>query len=86
MVDLAVVWGQRLRTAREAAGLTQVVLAERCGVEQQMVSYWELGHGAPRDRTRLRVAEALGVSVNELFAYPEDGEETAPDNGDTEAA
>lgn len=86
MARLAELWGQRLREARIEAGLTQEALAELCGVDQQMISHWERGLGAPRDPTRPRLARALDMSVHDLFVYPEEDDESEPGNGDTEAA
>ena len=72
------VWAANLRAARKAAGLTQTALAERLGTTQQAVAKWESGRGVPRDETRWRLAEALGVPVTQIFA--------PPGNGGTEAA
>lgn len=65
------VWGQRLLAARLAAGYTQTSLAEAVGVTQQRISYWEKGHGAPRDKYRIALARVLEVTVYELFPYEE---------------
>lgn len=65
-------WGQRLIVAREAAGLTQVELAERLSVIHKSVVRWEaVGRGAdgrrPSWKQQPRIGEALGVSVTWLF-------------------
>ncbi len=57
----------RLRRARERAGLTQTELAERVGVSRQMVSSAEAGRHTPAVDTALRMAQALGEPVEELF-------------------
>ena len=58
----------RLRELREAAGLTQPGLAELAGVPQQSLSRYENGelHTA-RVEVVLRIADALGCAVEELF-------------------
>jgi len=57
----------RLRRAREASGLTQSDLAERAGVSRQLVSAVEAGRNTPSVDGALRLARALGASVEELF-------------------
>lgn len=64
-------WGERLRAAREKAGLTQVDLALAVGVTQMSVSAYELGRRTPSDAARMRLAEALRCRVDDLFPYPE---------------
>lgn len=55
-----------LRTAREAAGLTQSEAATRIGVDQSAIALWETGKTVPRTR-RLRVIAAVyGCSVDAL--------------------
>lgn len=65
-------WGARLRAAREAAGLTQVQLAERSGRSQATVSQVESGVRArPDTDTQVAFATALGVPVTDLFPRDE---------------
>lgn len=71
------VWAANLRAARKAAGLTQVALAELLGTTQQAVAKWESGKGVPRDESRWRLAEALGVPVHQIFEAPTNGDEGA---------
>ena len=56
----------RLKGLRAAAGLTQDELARRTGVRRLSVSQWECGRRAPSLATARRIAQALGVSVDEL--------------------
>lgn len=63
-------WAASLRAARDAAGLTQAALATRAGLTPQAVSRLELASGLPSDQTRQALAVALGMRVEELFAYP----------------
>jgi transcriptional regulator with XRE-family HTH domain len=75
---LRAIWGQRIRDARQAAGLTQAQLALALGVDQANVSRWERGMLSPRDDRRARIAEILGVDAASLFSYdPNDGEAAA---------
>lgn len=60
----------RLRSLREAAGLTQGELAVRASVSRQMVGAVEAGRHLPRVDAALSLAAALGVDVNELFGSP----------------
>lgn len=70
MTDLATTFGTRIKTARQAAEITQHDLAARIGKSQQWVSALESGQLIPRDADRFALAKALGVPVGELFAYP----------------
>lgn len=60
--------GATIRRLREERGLTQATLAERLGVSAKAVSKWETAKGLP-DITLIRpLAQALGVSVEELMS------------------
>lgn len=48
---------------REKAGLTQVELAERCGISQADISRIERGATSPTTKTLQRIAEALDAEV-----------------------
>ena len=58
---------RRIRSLREAAGLTQETLAAFCSVDKTAVSHWETGKSAPRASRIGLVAKALGVSISELY-------------------
>lgn len=64
------VWGVNVADAREDLGLTQLQLAELCDVTQQTISKVERGVIRPRDRLKLRLAEALGRRPSDLFPWP----------------
>jgi excisionase family DNA binding protein len=55
--------GHRLRTLREAAGLSQLALAAASGLTHEEISQLELGQRAPAAETVRRLAEALGVAT-----------------------
>lgn len=65
--DLVVV-GERMRVAREAAGIDQAVLGDRIGRTQACVSRWESGERDPGVTGLLAVASALGVEASSLLA------------------
>lgn len=56
-----------IRAARTAAGLTQTALADMLGVTQKDISRWENGVREPSATWIKKLAEALGVSADELL-------------------
>ena len=68
---LAAVFGRRLRTLREAAGLTQEQLGKSAGVDYKHIGSVERGEKAPSFEAVERLAQALRVDYYELF-LPED--------------
>lgn len=60
-----------VRQLRLSSGLTQVELAARAGVSRQLVAAVEAGQNTPSVDAALRLAHALGTSVEELFADAE---------------
>ncbi len=61
----------RLRDARVAAGWTQAELAERVGVSRKTVNTVENSVFVPSTVLALKLARALGVSVEGLFSLVE---------------
>ena len=59
--------GPRLRLARQARGFSQQQLAWMAGVSRQAVSAVEAGHSDPSLRVAFALAQALGMTVEELF-------------------
>lgn len=59
--------GQRLVELRQAAGLTQMGLADKLGVHHSNIAFWELSGTPPRGEVLPKMAHALGVSVDELL-------------------
>jgi transcriptional regulator with XRE-family HTH domain len=57
----------RLADLRRAAGLSQSQLAGIVGVDETAVSHWETGRSAPSGTRLEAVADALGVTVSDLF-------------------
>ena len=60
-----------LREARTAAGLTQAQLAEKIGVSRKTINTVENGVFIPSTVLALKLARALGMTVERLFALPE---------------
>jgi len=60
-------YGQHLTALREDAGLTQHQLAAKLGVQQSNIAFWERWDKPPRGDVLPKLAEALGVSVDELL-------------------
>lgn len=56
-----------IKARREAAGLTQLELAEAMSVLQSAVSNWETENALPRSRQLPALARILGCSINDLF-------------------
>jgi len=59
--------GENIKRIREAKKLSQSDLAERLNVTRQAVSNWELGKTEPDIDTLHRIADTLGVSIEELI-------------------
>jgi transcriptional regulator with XRE-family HTH domain len=66
--------GERIRTARKKANLSQIQLADAIGVESNTVSRWENGHLNIKAEKILSIATTLGVSVSYIL-----GEENKPE-------
>lgn len=62
--------GNRLKDARTAAGLTQAELAERIGVSRKTINTVENGVFIPSTLLALKLAQTLGVKVEDLFYLP----------------
>lgn len=60
--------GEVIKALREKKKMTQAGLAERIGVTDKAVSKWETGRGLPDITLVEPIADALGLSVGELFA------------------
>lgn len=60
-------FGQRLKNYRKAQNLTQQELGERIGVSDKTVSRWESDGGYPDVPTLMPLAQALGVTVDDLL-------------------
>lgn len=68
--------GDKIRAAREAAGLTQEELGKRCGTTKQTIYKYEIGKitNIPLDRLEA-IAEIVGVPAVSLLGW--DSSETS---------
>lgn len=60
-------FGWNLRVARQRAGLRQQDLADRLGIFQSGISFWECGKVLPKITSVARLAEALGIEPSDLL-------------------
>jgi transcriptional regulator with XRE-family HTH domain len=67
-LNVAEVFGARLREVRQQRGLTQVQVAERTGIAQNHISEIERGTRVPSVVTMLRLAAALECAPTDLVA------------------
>lgn len=61
-----------IRTFRKQNGFSQAQLADKIGVSQTAVFYWEKGTREPDVKTIMRISELLHVSLNDLYGVEED--------------
>ena len=64
-------FGEQLRRAREAKGMTQQSLAEQLYVTRQSVSRWECGDRYPDLLTTKKISRILEVSLDDLLSGKE---------------
>lgn len=69
-------FGKRLKEYRIKRGLTQEELAQKLFLSRKTISKWETGRGFPDSTILPRLAEELGVRIDELF----DGEKEEIEN------
>jgi transcriptional regulator with XRE-family HTH domain len=62
--------GAQIRAQREAAKMTQHVLATALGVPQPYISSWERGRWMPSIPQLWRICEVLSCSMNDLVGRP----------------
>lgn len=60
-------FGMRLYNARLSRDMTQSELAEKVGCSKATVSYWETGRTFPTAFYLKQIANALQISLDELF-------------------
>ena len=71
MAELRNVVGKNIKTIRKAKKWTQAQLAEKVGVEPVSIARIETGLNFPKEENLISIAEALNVSVADLFAAKE---------------
>ncbi|MFY9130082.1 MAG: DUF2807 domain-containing protein [Saccharofermentanales bacterium] len=60
--------GVRIAQLRKERNLTQEALSQKLGVSPQAVSKWETGIGCPDIALLPAIADAVGVTINDLFS------------------
>lgn len=60
-------FGSRLHALREAAGLSQQEVADQLGISQPSYALWERKTSAIRAEHVVKLAEVLGVKVEDLY-------------------
>jgi transcriptional regulator with XRE-family HTH domain len=68
----------QLRALREKAGLTLRELARQVGEHPSNVSYWERTGHPPRSAVLVRMAQVLGVTVEDVLGMPTARRMTTP--------
>ena len=61
-----------IKKHREAAGMSQMVLADKLEVNQTAVSMWETGKSVPRYNKLVKMAQLFGCSIEELMKREEE--------------
>jgi transcriptional regulator with XRE-family HTH domain len=56
-----------LREERERCGLSKYALSTQCGLSQQAISYVERGLRHPSFETVLRIADGMGVNLEDIL-------------------
>lgn len=76
-------FGERLAASRKASGFTQVELAAELGVSQRMVAYYESPTATPPAHLLPAIAQALGVSIDNLYGRDAPKKRLAKQEGDS---
>lgn len=80
---MPVFFGEKIRNARKALGLTQRELAERIGVSNTSISNWEKGFSRPDADLIQKLCGILRLQPNDFFGTAEepagDGRHTVSD-------
>lgn len=63
--------GDRIRTLRERAGLTQKELSDKINISNTTLSQYENGRRTPSDEIKMSLAAFFDVSINYLFGQVE---------------
>lgn len=64
--------GERIKTCRQHAGMSQEKVAELIGVSRQAVTKWEANQSAPNTENLFKLAEIFGTTVDLLLVPKED--------------
>lgn len=64
-------FAERLRAFRKKANLTQKGLAEKAGIAEINVRQYEAGKYTPKPEAGLKISNALGVTLADLYGWTE---------------
>ena len=67
-MDIQAVFGSKIRELRQAKGISQEKLAELSNLHRTYISSIELGHRNVSIQNIKAISDALGVSIQDLFA------------------
>lgn len=69
MIEKELLWkfGQKLKQLRADRNMSQIELAEKINMEKSNLSRLESGRNNPKLITIIKIANALGVTFNELL-------------------
>lgn len=59
--------GQRIKSLREAMGLSRDNFCKLVGITPSAASMYENGQRVPRDEIKVKIARALNTSIEALF-------------------
>jgi|CXWL01.1.fsa_nt_gi transcriptional regulator with XRE-family HTH domain len=76
----AEIFGRRLARLRKEAGYTQQTLGAEVGISQRMMAYYEVQTSHPPAHLLPALADALGLSVDELLGRRRRAKSQAPSN------
>ncbi len=69
-IEYQQVFGKRVRELRKERGLSQVELAAKVGIDRSYMGFLERGERNPSLEVIAKIAEALGVTPDELLKRP----------------
>ena len=74
-----VLFGERIKVARESSGMSQKLMASRLGVKTGTIAKWESGKEGPRANRLQMIASLLNVPLLWLLAGSQQVPETGSD-------
>lgn len=67
--DVNIAFGKRVAELRKKAGFSQESFAFKCDVDRTYIGTIERGEKSPTLNTIDKIANALSISISELFKY-----------------
>lgn len=65
-----------IRQHRESLGWSKRELGRRAGIGDRNIGYWEKGRGEPDITAFIKLAQAIGISLDELAGIKRQGKES----------